>query len=864
MAMWTEKTIASLQAVKPAAGDDAAVAGWHITGDLGGGLFHWDGVPPAGVTVSAIDPSNATVTSASDTTPIQITTSAPNTYVDGQAVLISGVTTNTNANGMWIVSVIDSTTFVLNGSSGNGSYTSGGASAFTTTITTAATHDLVTSQQVMIAGVGGTTNANGRWRITVVTPNQFSIASEFNAAWTGGGCIGDGGLTIPSSAAHGRWRRVSSDAINVRWFGATGNGTTDDTTSIQGSLCAAGTGYALDPSGYVFGGGKLQLPAGIYKVTAPLNVPSGAINSNIIIEGAGQDNTVLKGYGYYFPIIQSIWGNDQTVVTFLSVRDITIASGLIAGQAVVAWSPDTAYSVGAIITSGLSNRLLRCTTEGTSGACRPFGQLWSGVLSDPVVWITGTPSSACEQVIIGIGTGGPVGTATFDWSTDGWLTVNPATTGASVVLGASGLTAHFSAGTYPGGRYYCSPPMGYGFSTVHDTTITDNTAGWTVIDGGCGILQVNGGEVCIERVHFVDVVVGIIFDGTEVSVVRDCTFASLNGIWITGANQRQNNPAIDTNAAIDQSNVVSVEDCWFGCSQLSFASEGNQVISLSGANFEAGQWYGWTTAVVQLKVFNMASEGGYSGWFVGSLAPFNGNASYATFNATFENCLIDLNAGTGAAVQASNYAPASSGYQVLGTPFERLTFLNCYLASKGSSVFVGMGTGNGYRVIDTIWGMGAGTTPFDESSLATLSLYSDASGAASGYGVVGYGCVPEAGLDLDRSLALRSASITLSNGANLDVPNPYRASVEVTGPSAAFSISGIVGGTEGQVLEIVNLSDQQMAINHQDPAETTASRRFICPDGPPALTLAASPGGFNWVRVKYSSSQSRWLVLDHS
>jgi hypothetical protein len=405
--------------------------------------------------------------------------------------------------------------------------------------------------------------------------------------------------------------------------------------------------------------------------------------------------------------------------------------------------------------------------------------------------------------------------------------------------------------------------MGYGFSTVHDTTITDNTAGWTVIDGGCGILQVNGAGICIERVHLVGAVVGIIFDGTEESVVRDCTFASANGIWITGANQRQNNPAIDTDAARDQSNAISVEDCWFGCTQLSFACEGNAEISLSGAGFEGGQWYGWTTGVLQLKVFNIASEGGHNGWFVGSLAPFNGDASAPISNATFENCTINPAADTGPAVQASNYAPATSGYQVLATPFERLTFLNCYLISKGRSVFVGMGEGNGYRVIDTLWGLGKGTTVFDSSSLGTLSLYSDASLATSGYGEVGYGCVPQAGLDLNRSLALRSASITLVNGVNVDVANPYRASVEITGPSAAFSLSGIVGGTEGQVLEIVNLSEQQMVINHQDPAETTASR-FVCPGGPPGLTLAASPGGFNWVRVKYSSSQSRWLVLDHS
>ena len=315
-------------------------------------------------------------------------------------------------------------------------------------------------------------------------------------------------------------------------------------------------------------------------------------------------------------------------------------------------------------------------------------------------------------------------------------------------------------------------------------------------------------------------------------------FDCANGIWITGGNQRQNNPAFDTNASIDQSNVIAVEDCWFDCSQLSFAAESNAVISLSGVNFEAGQWYGWTTGVVLLKVFNMGSEGGFNGWFVGSLAPFNGNASYTTTNAIFENCLIHPTRGNGPAVQASNYTPSDIGYLALATPFERLSFISCYLATEGSYVFVGMGVGNGYRVVDTICG---GDAAFDASSLATLSEYSNSSLSTSGYGTVGYGCVPRAGLDLNRSLALRSVAIkTLANGVNINIANPYRPCVEITGPSAPFTLSGINGGTEGQVIEIVNLSGQQMTINHLDPAEPIVANRFMCSNGAPGVTLASA------------------------
>jgi hypothetical protein len=86
----------------------------------------------------------------------------------------------------------------------------------------------------------------------------------------------------------------------------------------------------------------------------------------------------------------------------------------------------------------------------------------------------------------------------------------------------------------------------------------------------------------------------------------------------------------------------------------------------------------------------------------------------------------------------------------------------------------------------------------------------------------------------------------------------------ITGPTAPFSLSGLIGGWDGQVIEIVNLSGQQMTINHLDPTETIAANQFMCSNGPPGLTLASAPGGFSWVRVSYSGSKSKCLVLDHS
>lgn len=71
------------------------------------------------------DNSSWTISTATNATPIQITTTAPNTLVTGQSVAIHSVTGNDAANGTFTVTVINSTNFTLNGSVGTGAGTGG-------------------------------------------------------------------------------------------------------------------------------------------------------------------------------------------------------------------------------------------------------------------------------------------------------------------------------------------------------------------------------------------------------------------------------------------------------------------------------------------------------------------------------------------------------------------------------------------------------------------------------------------------------------------------------------------------------------------------------------------------------------------
>lgn len=65
------------------------------------------------------------ITGATNASPIVITSNGHG-LVTGQRVTISGVGGNTAANGTFVVTVLTSNTFSLDGSTGNGTYTSGG------------------------------------------------------------------------------------------------------------------------------------------------------------------------------------------------------------------------------------------------------------------------------------------------------------------------------------------------------------------------------------------------------------------------------------------------------------------------------------------------------------------------------------------------------------------------------------------------------------------------------------------------------------------------------------------------------------------------------------------------------------------
>lgn len=80
---------------------------------------------------------------------------------------------------------------------------------------------------------------------------------------------------------NGRWIRDFSGSVNVKWFGAKGDGNTNDYASITAAITYSSANYL-----------KLRLPASEYRINTPID-----IKSLSILVGDGLDATVIRYYG---------------------------------------------------------------------------------------------------------------------------------------------------------------------------------------------------------------------------------------------------------------------------------------------------------------------------------------------------------------------------------------------------------------------------------------------------------------------------------------------------------------------------------------------------------------------------------------
>lgn len=106
-----------------------------------------------------------------------------------------------------------------------------------------------------------------------------------------------------------------------------------------------------------------------------------------------------------------------------------------------------------------------------------------------------------------------------------------------------------------------------------------------------------------------------------------------------------------------------------------------------------------------------------------------------------------------------------------------------------------------------------------------------------------------------------ASTTALVNGNNNNVPLPTPAGTNfarITGPSGAFTITGVAAGQDGQELRLYNTTAQNMTIANSS-ASSTAGNRILTQTGADMTVVA---GGV--VTLKYDVTAGFWFVLSYS
>ena len=161
----------------------------------------------------------------------------------------------------------------------------------------------------------------------------------------------NGGTIIIDATTTRRWYRVGpATTFNVKHFGATGNGVTDDTTNIQKAITACG----------VAGGGFVDFPPGNYAISAALNIGNGTSASVSTVSGI-----VLRGSGV--PISPPSWAGYSTTTP-------TTITWLVAGGASIMINvkgPIQGWGVQNLLLNGASTATVGIlATSAQFGDCR--------------------------------------------------------------------------------------------------------------------------------------------------------------------------------------------------------------------------------------------------------------------------------------------------------------------------------------------------------------------------------------------------------------------------------------------------------------------------------------------------------------
>ncbi len=122
-------------------------------------------------------------------------------------------------------------------------------------------------------------------------------------------------------------------------------------------------------------------------------------------------------------------------------------------------------------------------------------------------------------------------------------------------------------------------------------------------------------------------------------------------------------------------------------------------------------------------------------------------------------------------------------------------------------------------------------------------------------GNVGIGTTaPNTQVDIAGGIALRAGAFTATNGNNNNINIGGASFIRITGPTAAFTITGISGGVNGKVVILYNAATYNMTIANEN-TNSTATNRITTLTGSGVVTT-----GVGAITLIYDSTASRWIV----
>jgi len=200
-----------------------------------------------------------TVTAASNANPITITTFTPHGLSNNQLVGVYGVGGNTNANGGFNITVVNSTQFSLNGAIGNANYTSGGQVLVPGGMPISPTSGpagFFEGSSVLAVGNDGVTSAIGN-TLTTTSSAPFvagTMTGKHIVVWLAGASTGttpvSTGQTLPQSSISVGSTLGFPSSGNL--FVSTSTGTQTVTYSgIVNTTIAVGSNGAILPQGTI-------------------------------------------------------------------------------------------------------------------------------------------------------------------------------------------------------------------------------------------------------------------------------------------------------------------------------------------------------------------------------------------------------------------------------------------------------------------------------------------------------------------------------------------------------------------------------------------------------------------------------------